>query len=272
MATKTDKTADTSVLVVATEAGLPAELMGMMEQDAGRGLSDNPNDVGIPYIAVLADLSPQVKKRDEKYIEGAEVGTLWNTVTKELYPLGIEFIPAFYESCHVEWVPRDAGGGFRGKHPYDTPLLGQAQPNSTGKGALRLANGNDLVETRYWYGFFRPIVAEGERPAVWDVAVISLSSTGLRVSREWVGMTKRVYLPGTEKKAPLFSSVYSITTKLYNNPSGDWFLPEPKRLRWVTGEEYTNAKILADQIEAGAIKVSQPESAGDDRNGDETVL
>lgn len=253
------------------EAGLPAELMTQMEQDAGRGISDNPNDVGLPFISVLNDLSPQVKKRDEAYIDGAEVGMMFNSITKELYPLGVEFLPVFYESCHVEWVPRDSGGGFVGKHPYDTPLLGAAQPNPAGKGAPRLPNGNDLVETRYWYGFYRPIVAEGEPVPTWEQGVIAYSSTGLKVSREWVGMTKRNVIPGSDGKiAPLFARIYNAVGKLFKNASGEWFLVQPSVGRWVTGEEYAVARRFAEQAEQGAVKVSQPdEGAG---NAGETVL
>ena len=250
-------------LAPAAEAGLPAEMMAMMQEDAGKGISENPNDVGIPFISVLADLSPQVKKRDEKYVEGAEVGMMINSVTQELYPHGVEFLPVYYESCHVEWVPRAAGGGFKGKHPFDTPLVGQARPNPEGKGPPRLPNGNDLVETRYWYGFFRPIDEKGEvvAPGRWEPGVFAFSSTGLKRSREWVGMTKRFVIPGTESVAPLFSHVYTVTTSLEKNASGEWFLPKPTPGRWVTGQEYGIAKTYHEQAAAGAVNVSQPEGS-----------
>lgn len=270
MAEKTVKAG--TELAKTAEAGLPAELMGMMEQDAGRGISDNPNDVGIPFISTLQDLSPQVKKRDEKYIEGAEVGMLFNSVTSELYPHGVEFIPVYYESCHVEWIPRDSGGGFVGKHPWDTPLLGHVQPNPAGKGPPRLPSGNDLVETRYWYGFFRPLDAEGNTlgGTRWEPGVFAFSSTGLKRSREWVGQTKRHLIPGTEKVAPLFSHVYTVVPALEKNASGEWFLPRATSGRWVTGDEYNAARTYAEQAEAGAIKVANPE--GDGAPADETVL
>ncbi len=265
----TKKTEGTD-LVPNAGAGLPAELMGMMEDDAGRGISDNPNDVGIPFIAVLQDMSPQVKKRDEKYVEGAEVGMLFNTVTGELYPHGVMFLPVYYESCHVEWVPRDSGGGFVAKHPWNTPLTGQAQPNPAGKGAPRLSNGNDLVETRYWYGFFCPLGEDGNPlSSRLEPGVFAFSSTGLKVSRQWVGLTKRQLLPNTEKVAPLFSHFYRVTTALVKKNNNEWFLPSVAVDRWVTGEEYAAARTFAEQAEAGSVQVSQPMADGDD--GEEVV-
>ena len=265
-AKKTETASAGTALATTAEAGLPAELMGMMQEDAGKGISDNPNDVGIPFIAVLQDMSPQVKKRDEAYIDGAEVGMLFNTVTKELYPHGVQFLPVYYESCHVEWVPRDAGGGFKGKHPFDTPLVRDARPNPEGKGAPRLPNGNDLVETRYWYGFFRPLDAEGNPVAGtrWEPGVIAFSSTGLKRSREWVGMTKRFLIPGTEAVAPLFSHIYVVTTKLEKKNNNEWFLPSIVAGRWVTGDEYNIAKTFHEQAASGAVNVSQPDGAGAD--------
>jgi hypothetical protein len=253
-------------LAVNAEAGLPAELMGMMEADAGKGISENPNDVGIPFIAVLQDLSPQVKKRDEKYVEGAEVGMLINSVTSELYPFGVEFLPVYYESCHVEWVPRDAGGGYKGKHPFDTPLLRDARPNPEGKGAPRLPNGNDLVETRYWYGFYRPLAEDGKTQAGtrWEPGVIAFSSTGLKRSREWVGLTKKFLIPGTESVAPLFSHVYVVTTKVEKKNNNEWFLPAIAAGRWVTGDEYSIAKTFHEQAATGAVNVSAPDGGETD--------
>lgn len=248
-------------VALSTEVGLPAELMGSMEEDAGRGISDNPNDVGIPFIAVLQDMSPQVKTRDEKYIEGAQVGMLFNTETRELYPHGVAFLPVHYESCQVEWVPRDSGGGFVAKHPYDTPLLQAAAPNPAGKGPPRLASGNDLVETRYWYGFFRPLLEAGgiDESRPFEPAVLAFSSTGLKVSRGWVGQTKRNVLPGSDKIAPIFSRIYLVTTGIVKKNNNEWFLPVVEMGRWVTAEEYGVARRYAEQAEAGAIRVAQPE-------------
>ena len=43
------------------------------------------DDITIPRVDVLQALSPQRKKTNAEYIEGAEEGMLFNTVTKQLY-------------------------------------------------------------------------------------------------------------------------------------------------------------------------------------------
>ena len=61
-------------------AGLPAEVM--FEEDAGKGLGDiGQEDLALPFLKVLVQSSPQVNKRDGKYVEGAEPGMIFNSVT-----------------------------------------------------------------------------------------------------------------------------------------------------------------------------------------------
>ena len=42
-------------------------------------------DLALPFLKILGQLSPEVNKRDGKYVEGAEPGKIINTVTNQLY-------------------------------------------------------------------------------------------------------------------------------------------------------------------------------------------
>ena len=56
------------------------------EEFNGVGFSEvTTEDLAIPFLRVLAQLSPQVNKRDGAYIEGAEAGMIYNTVMNEVY-------------------------------------------------------------------------------------------------------------------------------------------------------------------------------------------
>ena len=79
----------------------------LIVKNAGKGLQNVSNDdITIPRLAIIQSGSPQRKKKDEKYIEGAEEGMIFNTVTNEVYEK-IEVIPCGYRKTYVEWVPRD---------------------------------------------------------------------------------------------------------------------------------------------------------------------
>lgn len=83
--------------------------------DGGRGQENvGLEDVTIPRLDVLQDLSPQRKKNDPAYIDGAEEGMLFNTVTGELYGDSIFFIPCYYKKEWLIWKLQGAGGGFNG--------------------------------------------------------------------------------------------------------------------------------------------------------------
>ena len=55
-------------------------------------------DLALPFVRILGQLSPQVTAGDAKYIEAAKPGMIYNTVTSELYDgkIGIMVIPCYY--------------------------------------------------------------------------------------------------------------------------------------------------------------------------------
>ena len=58
----------------------------MFEADAGiqTGVITQ-EDLALPFLKILGQLSPEVNKRDGKYVEGAEPGMIFNSVTGELF-------------------------------------------------------------------------------------------------------------------------------------------------------------------------------------------
>ena len=65
------------------------------EADAGQGLNMTQDDLALPFLKVLGQLSPECNKRDAKHVEGAEPGMIINTVTNEIYDgvKGIDVVP-----------------------------------------------------------------------------------------------------------------------------------------------------------------------------------
>ena len=51
------------------------------EADAGQGLNMTQDDLALPFLKVLGQLSPECNKRDAKHVKGAEPGMIINTVT-----------------------------------------------------------------------------------------------------------------------------------------------------------------------------------------------
>ena len=84
----------------------------MFEADANEGLGQlGQEDLAILFLRILSDTSPQVKKRDPEYVDGAEVGMLFNTLTREIYDgeKGVQAIPCAYVRQYIEWEDRGKG-------------------------------------------------------------------------------------------------------------------------------------------------------------------
>lgn len=102
-------------------AKVEAQLPSYIKQDSNRGNENvTSDDLQLPRIDVLQALSPQINKKKESYIQGAEVGMLFNTLTGELYEDGVHITPISFKKSYLVWVDRrkDSSGGLRGV--YDT--------------------------------------------------------------------------------------------------------------------------------------------------------
>ncbi len=237
-----EKLSTNALATVATGNAISAEMAAELAEDAGAGTSQSADDNIIPFIVLLQDMSPEVKKRDPEYVEGAEVGMLLNKATRQLYasdakqaeetglPL-LAFQPVAFDRAVIEWVPRNAGGGFVARHEIRGTIdntyqaIGAKQvPDAADPNRMvwKSADGkNDIVDTRYHYG--NCIGADG----MISPAVISMSSTGHTASREWMTLMNnfKVRAPnGSLVVAPSWSKWYTVRSKGKTNTKGDFFV------------------------------------------------
>ena len=81
----------------------------LFEADASHGSQNiTQEDLALPFLKVLGQLSPEVNKGHAKHVDGAEPGMILNTVTNSLYDgtKGIEVLPVFYKRQYIEWQDR----------------------------------------------------------------------------------------------------------------------------------------------------------------------
>jgi len=124
----------------------------VFEADANQGAENiKQEDLALPFLKVLGQLSPEVNKQDAKYVEGAESGMILNTVTNTLYDgkKGIEVLPVFYKRQYIEWQERGEGKGA----PVNIYNAGDNIPktNRDKSNKDRLSNGNYLENTANHY-------------------------------------------------------------------------------------------------------------------------
>jgi len=116
----------------------------IFEDDAGAGSQNiTQEDLALPFLKVLGQLSPEVNKQNSKFIKGAEPGMIVNSVTKELHDgdKGINVIPVHYERQYVEWQDRGQSGNAPvAIHSADSDIVSTTTRDKSRKD--RLSNGN----------------------------------------------------------------------------------------------------------------------------------
>lgn len=191
--------------------------------DAGSGFENqSSSDYSIPFLSVLQAMSPQVKEPSDGGVEGARQGMIYNTVTEQVYSGkdGIGFIPSLTEHMFVEWVPRDAGGGFVAVHDINSDIVKKAKASTKDFGKYKTASGNDLVETFYIYG----VTYDGED--VGEMVTIAFTSTKIKAYKKFstkIGMFQLRLADGRKVRPPLFAHRVLIKTVKEKNNKGEFY-------------------------------------------------
>lgn len=249
----------TTAVATKPAAGLPTALAERMARDAGKGVSTRQEDNLVPIIYLLQKGSPQVNKRDDAYVDGAEAGDIF--LRNAPSPLidgeeGMIFQPAFFDHCWNEWRPRKGGGGFVACH-YQLPADVEEgrHPENKDKVILVRPNGNEVIETRRYMGLVH--MGDARLPYV-----LSLSGTGHTFAKQLMSLITAKRLP-TGGIAPSFGYLYKITTKHRSNNWGDFFNFAAVDAGAVQSlEDYEAGNSLNNAFSSGGKVVESPEDTG----------
>ena len=234
-------------------APLPAN---MFEEDAAKGLGAiGQEDLALPFLKILGQLSPEVNKRDGKYVEGAEPGMIFNSVSGELYDgvKGLDVIPAFYKLEYIEWKDRGEGPGAPvAIYDSSSDIMSKTKPDANYKD--RLPNGNYIEKTASHF-----VIITGDSPST---ALISMKSTQLKISRKWNSMMSGIKLKGKNGlyTPASFSHIYKLKTTQMSNDKGTWFGWEVSKVGPIADAGlYQQAKSFSESISKGAVKAKHGE-------------
>lgn len=238
---KTDTDTENALAVVPAYAG------------TGRGNENvSTDDLQIPRIAIVQALSPERKKSDPGYIDRAEEGNMFNSVTRALFKSALLVIPVYYRKEYFLWKLRSQGGGFRGVYPsYE--LAVQAQ--------LECPDKTEILDTAQQF-----CLVSGDG-AHWEEAVISMSGSNAGVSKKWNSDIKL-------HQADRFANVYELSVVEKSNDKGSFYVFKAQWKRWATEPEYRSGEQSYEAIRKGVRDVSRDYApadvntvAGDDEVG-----
>lgn len=262
----------TVVAAIAEEtksALVPTGMAEVFEEDASQSAGFERDDLALPFLRLLQKMSPEVDKRDAKYVEGASDGDFINTATGDLWDgtKGVLVVPIVHQRSITEWRPRKDGGGLVKDHGSDMTVLKLLTKDpQTGRDVL--PNGHELVRASLYYLY----VIDEETGGFQSVA-LSLSATQLKKARRWNTLmeTLSVRNPSNGKHfrpAPFYMT-YKLTSVAESNDKGSWSGLKVEYYRPLIElpnglDIYMAARSLRDAINQGTVKTqSMEETAGD---------
>ena len=241
-------------IVKKEEAG--AVVINMFEADANQGTNNmSQDDLALPFLKVLGQLSPEVNKVHAKYLKGAEPGMILNTVSSQLYDgaEGIDVLPVHYKRQLVEWQDRgNSTGAPVAIHGAESDIMSKTTRDKSYKD--RLPNGNYIENTANHF-----VILLGDSPTT---ALISMKATQLKISRKWNSMMMGIKLQGKNGlfTPPTFSHIYKLKTVQMSNDKGTWFGWDVSQVGPIQDKGvYEIAKNFAEKVGSGEIE-AKPET------------
>jgi len=238
-------------------------------EDAGSGQDGmSKDDILMPRLGILQQMSDQINKRHGDYIDGAEAGHIFDNVAKTAHDgeQGITVVPITYRRAHIEWKPDR--GGLVADHGSDSSCLESCTRGE--KGEYMTADGNQIVIT----GEFLVYVLDDN--GGYFPALISMSGSQFKKAKQWNAMISRLMVPikGKSENPAMFWTAYQLSTVPESNDLGSWFGWGIKmkfdassggliKNHAAGSDIYLAARAMKKSISSGDIKVS-PESKDDD--------
>ena len=239
-------------VAVKQEAGLPSD--ALFEADAKLGFENiDQESLALPILKLLQNGSGEAQKRNANYVEGAEPGMFFNTVTRKLYDgdKGIQVIPCHYRLEYQEWADFGTGSGRpENIYPASSDILSKTTKDANGKD--RLPNGNYIQKTSQHF----VIITDGSSA---ETALISMYSSQAKVSRKWNSMMMSITKNGKDGPytPPPFSHYYKISSVENTGKGNQWYGYNIVKVGEVTDANvYKRAKTFYESCRRGDSSVN----------------
>jgi hypothetical protein len=227
---------------VANKEEIPEWLQDVKGQ-AGLEAMDQ-GDLVLPRLAIAQTLSPALNKSKPKYIEGLEVGMLYNTVTRRIYGPNVRVVPILFSKMRIKFKPISEGGGIVCQslngidggilHPSDCATCEHSQFKADG-----------TKPTCYKFMNYASILPDEDK----DLLAVSMKSTAVAIAKQWNSLMRM-----TGK--PAFAKSYVISTVMETRNGNDFYnyKVEPSA-GWVPKDIFDFGTELHENLKAQGIRV-----------------
>jgi hypothetical protein len=230
--------------VTVVEDQLPMSRPDWMAGDGTRGNEGvTSDDMTIPRVSIVQDLSPQHKENKPEYIEGAKPGMAFNTATNELYGSAMYVVPVLFRKEYVIWADINKGGGFHGAFP----TMDEAR---TEMATLENAADCEISDTHQHFVLIVSEDSTADAPKV-KQAVFSMSKSKCKPSRQWNTL---VMNSGGDR----FERLYKLSVVEAQNKAGqDYYNWRVDQQGYVSKALFEVAEKMYDAVRSGALDVKR---------------
>lgn len=205
-----------------TKRQTPEEMANIFKTFEGdtSGFEDmNGNTQSVPFLRLLQDLSPAVRKKHAEYVEGAEAGMIMNTITNRLYNPPLRIVVGKFERYYIEWGANRTG--FKGAHAVELieSRIGKDLLIDENFKVIDPKTGNAFSDTYVYYVLLPDFIDDG-------VCIISLSSSQLKEAKRLNRNLRSTFIPGTTQRALPFFTIWNYAVVTQSNDKGEWYGPK----------------------------------------------
>lgn len=201
---------------------LPAHL-----QNANSGLGNEnvgSGDLQMSRLDLIQQLSPQIEDGNPAYLEGAELGHIFDSATGDLFE-SVFVINLYFDKRFQVFKKRKFGGGFEGSHQTEDAARQYLTDESLP------VDQYDIVETDIHACLMLDAEGKPKKPCV-----IYMSGSKAKISRKWNTALQT-------QEADRFASVWSLSSVKEKNKQGQPYQNfKVDFAGWASEELYNEAK------------------------------
>jgi hypothetical protein len=188
-----------SIATFVQSAELPAHL-----RDANSGLGNEnvgSGDLQMSRLDLIQQLSPQIEKDNPAYLEGAELGHIFDSATGDLYE-SVFVVNLYFDKRFQVFKKRKFGGGFEGSYMTEDAARQYLEDENLP------VDQYDIVETDIHACLMLDAEGKPKKPCV-----IYMSGSKAKVSRKWNTAL-------STQEADRFASVWALSSVKEKNKQG----------------------------------------------------
>ena len=198
-----------STAVAATNTIGSQEVANIEERSSrvGQGSQNvTQRDIMIPRLKLLQKISPEVDKSDAKFVEGAEVGMIMNSVSNEF--MDATFVVNLnFDHSIVVWKKRKFGGGMFGSYANESEAIAALEA------AHEVVEQYDIAENPTHL----VMLLDGEGNPK-GIALLDMPGTKAKISRKWNTLIQEQ----EDKGNPRFGCIWELSSTSEDSPNGTY--------------------------------------------------